>query len=125
MYIFCRMPLQINDGNFWNGSNPQKKSTKDEDWWNGYKQEKKEEKEQMRNQRQKEQFEYYIGLSEKYKSNSWEYIKMKMDEEKDMQRRVREQQKKKIEQINSDANRFSLTKKEMDDYRIGGIRDKW
>ncbi len=119
------MPLVNADGSLWNGTNQPKKSTKDEDWWNGYKQEKKEEKEQMRNQRQKEQFEYYVGLSEKYKSNSWDYIKMKLDEEKDREKRLREQQKKKIEQINSDSNRFSLTKKEMDGYRIGGIRDKW
>ncbi len=119
------MPLVNADGSLWNGCNPQKKSTKDEDWWNGYKQEKKEEKEQMRNQRQKEQFEYYVGLSEKYKSNSWDYIKMKLDEEKDMQRRQREQHKKKIDSMNAVGNMFSLTKKEMDDYRIGGIRDKW
>jgi len=119
-----RMPLVNSDGSLWNGSNPQKKKTADEEW-KEYKQKSKEEKEQLRNERDKEQFDYYVGISEKYKSNSWEYIKMKLDEEKEKQRKARELEKKKMEQMRANTSMFSLTNAEMDGYRVGDIRDKW
>jgi hypothetical protein len=119
-----RMPLVNSDGSLWNGISIQKKKTADEEW-KEYKQKSKEEKEQLRNEREKEQFDYYVGLSEKYKSNSWEYIKMKLDEEKEKQRKARELEKKKMEQMRAKTSMFSLTKKEWDGCRLGDIRDKW
>ena len=123
VYRNNRMPLVNADGSIWCQGAPKKK-TKDEEW-KEYKQKSREEKEQIRNERDKEQFEYYIGLSEKYKSTSWDYIKMKLDEEKERERRAREQQKKEAARENAKFSMFSLTKGEMDGYRLGGIRDKW
>lgn len=96
------------------------KHTKDNEW-KTFKEKIKEETEQIRNERNKEQFEYYIGLYEKFQSKDWNYIKLKLDEEKFTQKMLRLQQKK-IEEENLFV---TLTKKEMDGFRIGGHRDKW
>jgi uncharacterized Zn finger protein (UPF0148 family) len=117
------MPLLNADGSLYCPSAP--KTNKKDDEWKEYKQKTREEKEQIRNERDKEQFNYYIKLSEKYNSKSWEYIKMKLDEEKEKEKRLREQQKKEAEKENARFSMFSLTKAERDGYRIGGIRDKW
>ncbi len=114
------MPLVHSDGSLYNWGAPKK--TNDE-----WQKKNKEERDEIKNQKHREQYEYYVGLYEKYKTKDWDYVKRQMDEEKEKEKRknelIRKENKRKEDSMNAVARMFSITKKEMDGSI--GERDKW
>lgn len=82
------------------------------------KQEEREQRNEERNMRQREQYEYYVGLYEKYKSKDWDYVKMMLDGDKEKERikneKIRKELQKKIDSANGALNMFGpMYKKDM------------
>lgn len=116
------MPLINADGSLYQPGVPKKNNTNNE-----WKTLEREERNSQRNEHQREQYAYYIGLYEKYKSNDWDYVKMKLDEDKNKERRknesIRKENQKKWDDANAAANMFGpMRKKDM--YGGGSFQDK-
>ena len=92
------------------------------------KQEEREQRNEERNMRQREQYEYYVGLYEKYKSKDWDYVKMMLDGDKEKERikneKIRKANQKKWDDATGVLNHFGLQRKK-DMYPPDEIDLKW
>ena len=81
---------------------------------------------QERNDRNREQFNYYIGLYEKYGTKDWDSIQMQLDKEKRNEEYIRKEKQKKIDSENERFTHFgTMRKKDMEYMFAYTDKKKW